>query len=191
MKISQCLGSKLTVCIKNSIQTSRKQSKFAKRLNSIFFIVLLSACSTAQKPAISPHNYSSHNTETQLNDAAMYAFSLYDTPYKWGGTTRSDGFDCSGFVQYVYRQSLGLHLPRTSNELSHVGIRLTYKELRPGDLVFFNTTHRPYSHVGIYVGKNQFIHAPRAGETIKLADMTDSYWQSHFDGGRRISTVNN
>lgn len=108
------------------------------------------------------------------------------TPYKWGGTTEN-GFDCSGFVKFVYEHSIGLTLPRTSKEMSEVGtIVKNFKELMPGDLVFFNTRRFNFSHVGIYLGDNKFIHAPRKGQKVRVEEIDDSYWTKRFNGARRI-----
>jgi cell wall-associated NlpC family hydrolase len=124
----------------------------------------------------------------QMNNLAIYAMSLYDTPYQSGGASRLNGFDCSGFVQYVFKNSLGVQLPRTSLEISQMGTPLNTVQLQPGDLVFFNTAHSPYSHVGIFIGKNRFIHAPSSGKAIKLSSLNNTYWQTHYDGARRITT---
>ncbi len=121
-----------------------------------------------------------------MNDLAIYAMSLYDTPYQYGGKTRTNGFDCSGFVQYVFQNSIGLQLPRTSAEMSRVGVPLESWQLKPGDLVFFNTTRSPNSHVGIFIGENRFLHAPKTGKAIMLTRLDDQYWRSRFNGARRI-----
>ncbi|MES2561893.1 MAG: C40 family peptidase [Pseudomonadota bacterium] len=107
--------------------------------------------------------------------------------YKFGGTSPDTGFDCSGFVRYVVGQAVGLVLPRRASDISKVGAKVTTDELQPGDLVFFNTQRRPYSHIGIYVGDQRFIHAPAAGGKVQVVHMGLSYWQSRFDGARRLS----
>jgi len=121
-----------------------------------------------------------------MNDAIMYAISLADTPYRYGGNSPDNGFDCSGFVGHVYQHSLGVSLPRTSRELSRVGVALKVRQLRPGDLVFFNTQRNPYSHVGIYVGEGKFVHAPRTGSQIRVEKMDGDYWTKRYNGARRI-----
>lgn len=107
--------------------------------------------------------------------------------YRFGGTTPDTGFDCSGFVRYVVGQAVGLVLPRRASDMSEVGTRVTTEELQPGDLVFFNTQRRPYSHIGIYVGDQRFIHAPATGGKVQVVNMGSNYWQSRFDGARRLS----
>lgn len=121
-----------------------------------------------------------------MNDLVMYAVSLADTPYRRGGNSLNSGFDCSGYVDHVYRHVLDISLPRTSRELSRVGEPVARSELRPGDLVFYNTQNASYSHVGIYIGEDKFVHAPRSGESVRTEQMQIRYWQTRFDGARRI-----
>jgi cell wall-associated NlpC family hydrolase len=116
----------------------------------------------------------------------MYAVSLADTPYHYGGNSANSGFDCSGFVGHVFRHSLGFSMPRTSRAISRVGKPISQSELRPGDLVFYNTSHASFSHVGIYVGDGKFVHSPRTGESVHTEQMQLSYWAKRYDGARRI-----
>ena len=106
--------------------------------------------------------------------------------YRWGGTDPDTGLDCSGFVRHVFQESLGLMLPRSAKDMSQVGENVDNAELRPGDLVFFNTMRRTFSHVGIYLGNNQFLHSPRAGGEVRVEDIRQSYWVSRYNGARRI-----
>ena len=148
----------------------------------IIILLLLGGCSTTrQEIPVAPSN-----GDEQMNNLAIYAMSLYDTPYRSGGTSRASGFDCSGFVQYVFRNSAGLALPRTSLEMSRAGSAVAIDRLKPGDLVFFNTLHSPYSHVGIYVGEDRFLHAPSSGRAIMLSNMKEKYWHARYEGARRI-----
>jgi cell wall-associated NlpC family hydrolase len=153
-----------------------------QRLIAFIFALLLSACASTPNDA----EFSS----TQMNEVALYAMSLADTPYSYGGSTRESGFDCSGFVQFVYLNTLGLRLPRTSEEMSRMGLHLDRRRLLPGDLVFFNTSRRAYSHVGIYVGEGRFVHSPSTGKRIHVANLSDNYWQQRYDGARRLSAAN-
>ncbi len=116
----------------------------------------------------------------------MYAVSLADTPYRFGGNSPDNGFDCSGFVDHVFHHSLGVTLPRTSHELSRIGTAVNKNHLRPGDLVFFNTQQSSYSHVGIYMGEDKFVHAPKSGSQIRVEKMNATYWLSRYNGARRI-----
>jgi cell wall-associated NlpC family hydrolase len=106
--------------------------------------------------------------------------------YRRGGSTPETGFDCSGFVRHVYNESLGLLLPRNALGMSKAGEVVDKQELMPGDLVFFNTMRRTFSHVGIYLGNNLFVHAPRSGAKVRIEDMTDKYWSRRFNGARRV-----
>jgi cell wall-associated NlpC family hydrolase len=152
-----------------------------KKFLPILLMLVCSACGTAHRENSSP-GFSNE----AMNDLAIYAISLADTPYQYGGNSPENGFDCSGFVRYVFQKSLGLKLPRTSLEISRVGEPLKEGPLRPGDLVFFNTQQQAYSHVGIYVGENRFVHAPKRGKGIAIVNMREDYWRSRYDGARRI-----
>lgn len=123
-----------------------------------------------------------------VQDAVDQALSLLGIPYRRGGTQPDAGFDCSGFVSHVFQEGLGLVLPRSSKELSKTGDSVERTELKPGDLVFFNTMRRAFSHVGIYLGNGQFIHAPRAGGRVRVEDMSASYWQKRYNGARRVES---
>ena len=120
-------------------------------------------------------------------ELVMQALGYLGIPYKYGGNSPATGFDCSGLVRYVVNQAIGVLLPRDARAISAVGADVATADLQPGDLVFFNTMRRPYSHVGIYVGDRRFIHAPASGGAVELVNMTGAYWQSRFDGARRLS----
>ncbi len=124
---------------------------------------------------------------TKTQDLILQAMSLMGVDYKWGGNTPEDGLDCSGFVRYVFQQSLSFTLPRTAFEMAQVGKPIEKEELKPGDLVFFNTLKRKFSHVGIYLGDDRFIHSPRKGRSVEIVNMNQKYWQSRFNGARRYS----
>jgi cell wall-associated NlpC family hydrolase len=124
---------------------------------------------------------------TTMQDVLDQATDLLGMPYKWGGSNPGLGFDCSGFVTHVFQMGLGLTLPRTAKAMSKEGQVVTKDDLQPGDLVFFNTMRRAFSHVGIYLGNNQFIHAPRSGEQVRVDNLYDNYWIRHFNGARRVS----
>lgn len=116
----------------------------------------------------------------------LNAMGFMGIPYRWGGATPEVGFDCSGFVQYVFRQAAGLVLPRSSFEQIRQGAVIARDELQAGDLVFFNTMRATASHVGIYIGENRFIHAPSRGKTVEIGELNNSYWQARYDGARRL-----
>lgn len=114
------------------------------------------------------------------------ALDLIGIRYRRGGSSSATGFDCSGFVGHVFRETLGLTLPRTAQEISQTGAPVAKSELAPGDLVFFHTMRRAFSHVGIYLGGEQFVHAPRPGEKVRVTDMREGYWAQRYNGARRI-----
>jgi cell wall-associated NlpC family hydrolase len=120
-------------------------------------------------------------------DALEKALDLVGIRYRRGGSTPESGFDCSGFVGHVFREGLGLYLPRSSKEISKTGESVQKDELQPGDLVFFNTMRRAFSHVGIYLGDDKFIHSPRVGGKVRVEDMNDGYWKKRFNGARRVT----
>ena len=122
----------------------------------------------------------------KASELVMQAMGLLGVPYKSGGTSEEKGFDCSGFVRYMYEKSVGLVLPRRAEEQAKVTEEISRSELKPGDLVFFNTLKRTFSHVGIYVGEGKFIHAPRPGKAVRVDDMREAYWQQRFNGARRV-----
>mgnify|MGYP006143118963 CR=1 FL=1 len=123
-------------------------------------------------------------------ELVISAMEFLGVPYRLGGNSAEEGFDCSGFTRHVFENSLGLILPRRAAEQAHAPelVNVDRSELKPGDLVFFNTLRRTFSHVGIYIGDNKFIHAPRTGAHVRIEDMRLSYWQKRFDGARRAPT---
>lgn len=123
---------------------------------------------------------------SSASDLVMQAMTMIGTHYKWGGDSPETGLDCSGLVRYVFKEAWGTSLPRTSVEISRVGTKIDPDELQPGDLVFYNTLRRGFSHVGIYLGDNKFIHAPSRGKQVRIDSMDLSYWKKRFNGARRI-----
>ena len=119
-------------------------------------------------------------------NAIDQAMNLLGIRYRRGGSSPEAGFDCSGFVSHVFQEGLGLVLPHSSKEMSKSGDAISRDDLRPGDLVFFNTMRTAFSHVGIYLGDNQFVHAPRSGGRVRIDDLRGSYWMKRFNGARRI-----
>lgn len=144
---------------------------------------------SAPRPLVSPHAETTGKTLTGAQDVAIYALGMIGVDYRFGGSTPESGVDCSGLVQHVFRQVTGVTLPRTSKEMSGVGSKIRIDELRPGDLVFFNTRRFSFSHVGIYLGDHRFVHAPSRGGEVEIAALSASYWHSRFDGARRLDGV--
>ena len=122
-------------------------------------------------------------------DVILQGLKLVGVRYRLGGNDEDSGLDCSGFVRLVFKDSIGASLPRTAREMSEVGQTIDTSQLKPGDLVFFNTMRRTFSHVGIYVGEGKFIHAPRTGASVRVESMQTSYWARRFDGARRVAGV--
>ena len=122
----------------------------------------------------------------RANAVLMRAIGLVGTPYRYGGNTPEGGFDCSGLVNYVYRDMLDLRLPRSARELAAVqGPRISLGRLASGDRVFFGNAGQ-VSHVGIYVGEGRFVHAPRSGGTVRLDRVDGAWWREHYSGARRL-----
>ena len=137
----------------------------------------------ADLPARAP----SPGSAAEANDILFRAIALVGTPYRWGGNTPAGGFDCSGLVDYIYRAAIGRRLPRSSRDMAamdgHTVQRMT--QLASGDLVFFASSG-DISHVGVYVGKGRFVHAPNSGGTVRLDDIDGPYWREHFAYGKRL-----
>ena len=128
------------------------------------------------------------NVTSQASDLVVNAMGYLGVPYRRGGTGLQ-GFDCSGFVQAMYENTLGLVLPHNAKAQAAATEKIDKTELQPGDLVFFNTLRRAFSHVGIYIGEGKFIHSPRAGGEVRIEDMRDSYWVKRFNGARRVNSA--
>ncbi|QBQ97446.1 C40 family peptidase [Paraburkholderia pallida] len=168
----------------------------------LLIVVLLAACSSApQKTSRSGGSGSSADAwrtrppgfpnfvdhSIGREEISIQAMGLVGIPYRWGGNTPDSGFDCSGLVKYVFARAAQVDLPRTTLDMSQRGETIDPDEIAAGDLVFFNTTGRPHSHVGIYVGKLRFVNAPSTGGTVRLDYLTNPYWAKHFDGIRRMA----
>jgi cell wall-associated NlpC family hydrolase len=149
------------------------------RCNYLFFsILVLSGCGFSP-----PENRSAPARSPEM---VFQALAVAGVPYRRGGQSPESGFDCSGLVAHVYREAFGIQLPHNARAQSRIGRPVSSADLAAGDLVFYNT-ERPYSHVGIYLGDNRFIHAPRPGAAVRVEDMRTHYWVRRFNGARRIS----
>ena len=122
----------------------------------------------------------------RTSELVVSAIGFLGVPYRRGGNTVETGFDCSGFVRAMYNQTVGLVLPRRAEEQARATEPVARADMKPGDLVFFNTMRRAFSHVGIYIGEGKFIHSPRTGAEVRVEDMSGSYWQRRFNGARRV-----
>ena len=125
--------------------------------------------------------------EARASELVVNAMGFLGVPYKRGGTSVETGFDCSGFVRAIYEQTAGLILPRAAAQQAAATEKINRNDLQPGDLVFFNTMRRAFSHVGIYIGNGKFIHSPKPGAEVRVEDMGVAYWAKRFDGARRVA----
>ncbi|MBY0572308.1 MAG: C40 family peptidase [Undibacterium sp.] len=123
----------------------------------------------------------------RTSDLTINAMNLLGIKYKRGGNSPENGLDCSGFVRLVFKNANATELPRTAKEISQEGDKVKAQDLQPGDLVFYNTLKKSFSHVGIYLGDNKFIHSPSAGGKVRVESMNIAYWKKRFNGARRIS----
>jgi cell wall-associated NlpC family hydrolase len=149
-------------------------------------LLLLGAC--AHPGGEHPARYEpATESGVAANGVLMRALGLVGTPYRYGGNTPDGGFDCSGLVQFVFLDTAGIRLPRSTRELVRMPARAVGRDaLRPGDLVFFNPGGGSASHIGIYVGEGRFVHAPASGGTVRLDRLETDYWRRNYAGARRI-----
>ncbi len=155
---------------------NKSTSKVFIRLLLPAVVILFSGC--ASVPEIKP----AAQNESQV---ITYALSLQGTSYRYGKSSPEDGFDCSGFVQHVYEKQ-GITLPRTVKDMALSLPQIPKNDVHSGDLVFFNTNGKSFSHVGIYVNNDKFVHAPsqRTGKVL-VSNLNNSYWKKHYIGVRR------
>ena len=139
-----------------------------------------------QRNPVLPVAASLGSQERAAADLVAEATSLLGVPYRWGGTSAETGFDCSGFVRAVYDNTIGPVLPRSAAQQAAATKKIARHELMPGDLVFFKTLRRKFSHVGIYLGEDKFVHAPKPGAHVRIEDMSVRYWSRRFTGARRV-----
>ena len=142
----------------------------------------------AEKGLFSQFDQVRTNVSNTASELVVNAMGFLGVPYRRGGNTMETGFDCSGFVRAMYEQSIGLVLPRRAEQQAAATQDIDRSELKPGDLVFFNTLKRTFSHVGIYIGEGRFIHSPKPGAEVRVENMGMNYWAKRFDGARRVKT---
>lgn len=143
------------------------------------------------KPVVELAQQVRDKASDMASELVLSAMNFLGVPYRRGGTSEQSGFDCSGFTRHVFENSVGMILPRRASEQANSPdlIPIQKSDLKPGDLVFFNTLRHTFSHVGIYIGDDKFIHSPRAGGQVRVEDMRQAYWQQRFDGARRAPVV--
>ncbi len=155
----------------------------------LFGALLMTACSgPAPRQATSPETIpQAQRAVSELgNEVAMYALGLIDTGYRFGGKNPEAGLDCSGMVSYIYRQAAGIRVQGSAADIARNGREIARNELRPGDLVFFNTRNRPFSHVGIYLGDARFVHAPSTNGKVRIDRLNDRYYAQRFEAARTL-----
>lgn len=166
------------------------QTKSMRLTFALVTLGLISGCAHYAAREAAPKPYDAADAIEQNAEARsellLRALGLVGVPYRSGGRSPDTGFDCSGFVQYLFGEVLGLPLPRRAQDMGRVGDEVGRHELHPGDLVFFDTLREPFSHVGIYLGGHRFIHAPSTGGRVEIVSMTDRYWQRRYNGARRV-----
>jgi len=145
----------------------------------------LVGCSTVRTTPESSLDQVVPDVAAPQSEAMMVALGQLGVSYRYGGTSRKQGFDCSGLIQFAYAQA-GIELPRTAREQFQATERIERKELRPGDLVFFRIKGRDIDHVGMYIGGGRFIHAPRPGKNVEEAELHNAYWSRHYAGAGRV-----
>jgi cell wall-associated NlpC family hydrolase len=149
----------------------------------LLIFTIISGCASAP-PA--PPRPETRPVGPERAEALLQALLTLGVDYHNGGNSPASGFDCSGLVAHVFREAYGMRLPHNAQAQSELGVRVSLSELRAGDLVFYNTLNRPFSHVGIYVGDGRFVHAPKTGAQVRVDRVTAWYWAKRFDGARRI-----
>lgn len=161
--------------------------RISARLLPALLVVLLAACSGPATRPVSPVGTISQAPlpiSEQGNEVALYAFGLIGTGYQFGGKNPEAGLDCSGMVSYIYDRAAGLNVRGSAADIARNGRPIERKLLRPGDLVFFNTLNRSFSHVGIYLGDERFIHAPSSNGRVRIDRLSDRYYAQRFEAAR-------
>ena len=154
------------------------------------FALALPAQGAEPAPAQREHAFQASSAFEEYTTAAEQlvdeALSYLGIRYRFGGTSPATGFDCSGLVLNVFRNAVGLDLPRSASEMASLGDKIGKQDLKPGDLVVFNTMRRTFSHVGIYLGDGKFVHAPSSGGKVRVENISATYWAKRFNGARRL-----
>lgn len=160
------------------------------RLYILVFVFLLSACGELPKRNAADSSFTTGSINTESRDeirfqVVMMAAAMLGTPYKWGGMHPDEGFDCSGLVHYSYLQA-GVELPRTSLQQYKYSRSVRLSNLKPGDLLFFELNQQAVSHVGIYLGNNRFVHAPKTGKDVMITSLDNEFWRQRLVSAGRV-----
>lgn len=170
----------------------QKNNRFSGAIHGAVLLAALQVYAPSRAAEMPPAESPAHSSNPEYftdraSELAMRAMALVGIQYKYDGNSPENGLDCSGLVHFVFKEAWGTALPRTTEELSRVGQEIGTHELRPGDLVFYNTLKRAFSHVGVYLGDNKFVHSPSSGGKVRIERMDVHYWQKRFNGARRIA----
>ena len=162
-----------------------------KLLVLLIFCAALVGCASTPRAPIDTRQSTAQPSRgpvspSDRSEALLIALMALGVDYRFGGKSGATGFDCSGLVVYVYEEAYGIRLPRTVIAQSETGFAVGTQDLEPGDVVFYDTLGRPYSHVGIYLGDGKFVHAPKTGSTVRVESLRSTYWTKRFNGARRI-----
>ncbi len=157
-----------------------------KKLLLLAIALLVAGCGGPAAVKPNPAPGSAPISAGARNDVVLYAMGLIGVGYRFGGDNPSSGLDCSGMVDYVFRNSVGVDLPHSAYRMAQMGREVAVDDLQPGDLVFFNTTGRPYSHVGIYVGDGRFVHAPSTNGRVKTSSIRSGYYAARLIAARTL-----
>jgi cell wall-associated NlpC family hydrolase len=157
-----------------------------KLLYSIAFCSVISGCGALAPRPSEPVAPPAPPPRAERSEALLQALLAIGVDYQYGGKSAVTGFDCSGLVAHVYREAWGIRLPHSTKAQSESGVPVSLAELQAGDLVFYDTLERPFSHVGIYMGNGKFVHAPKSGARVRFESLHSDYWSRRFNGARRI-----
>jgi cell wall-associated NlpC family hydrolase len=157
-----------------------------KLLYSIAFVAMISGCGALAPRPHEPVTTPAPPPRAERSEALLQALLAIGVDYQYGGNSPVSGFDCSGLVAHVYREAWGIRLPHSTKAQSEAGVPVSLAELQAGDLVFYDTLKRPFSHVGIYMGNGRFVHAPKTGARVRFESLHSDYWSRRFNGARRI-----
>lgn len=157
---------------------------YYKPLYLCCFALALSACAGLQPEPSVDLRVPSHSAAR--SEALLQTLLALGIEYHPGGRSAVSGFDCSGLVAHIFREAYGIRLPHNAGAQSEAGVAVSLAELEAGDLLFYDTQSRPYSHVGIYLGDGRFVHAPRAGAQVRFETIESPYWLKRFNGARRV-----
>lgn len=154
--------------------------------NLLYLLIFATLSGCGSLPAPAPEPIVAPRPSAERSEALLQVLLALGVDYRPGGNSPATGFDCSGLVAHVFREAYGIRLPHNARAQSEVGAPVAPENLQAGDLVFYNTLKRPFSHVGIYIGEGRFVHAPKAGAQVRVESIRGTYWRQRFDGARRI-----